>query len=184
VTEKSISLFDCGVSNQWEASNLHDRVQNLYEQVEQPEVEGAYMELTKEWNSQKTWNPMHGEEEQEEFISGDENGMSSVGEKPEIWTIQDKKTGQKVVVKNETITVTESTQVEHEGVDKSADIDETPIIKPTQEEQKGMSDNDDIDEYWHVSDASWAHCIRMQKQKNFKKGKVEFSIYKDARFVQ
>jgi len=29
-------------------------------------------------------------------------------------------------------------QVEHEGVDKSADIDETPIIKPTQEEQKGM----------------------------------------------
>jgi len=45
--------------------------------------------LTKEWNSQKTWNPMDSEEEQEEFISGDEDGMSSEGEKPKIFTIND-----------------------------------------------------------------------------------------------
>jgi len=47
----------------------------LYDHVEQPEVDRAYTELTKEWKSQKTWNPMDSEKEQEEFISGDEDGM-------------------------------------------------------------------------------------------------------------
>jgi len=56
--EKSNSLVDCGLSSQSKASNLHDRVQNLYEQVEQPEMEGADMESAKVWKSQMTWNPM------------------------------------------------------------------------------------------------------------------------------
>jgi len=51
------SLAGWGVCSQSKASNLHDRVQNLYEQVEQPEMEGAYMELSKMWKSQMTENP-------------------------------------------------------------------------------------------------------------------------------
>jgi len=81
---KSISL----------ASNSHDRVQNLYKQVDQLETEGTDMELAKVWNSQMTWNPMLCEKEQEKLISGDKDGMSSEGEKPKILTIQDEECGQ------------------------------------------------------------------------------------------
>jgi len=77
--EKSISLFDCVVSNQSEASNLHDSVQNLYEQVEHPEMKGADMELAKVWSSQMTWNPMLCKKDHK-FISGNNNGMSSESE--------------------------------------------------------------------------------------------------------
>jgi len=39
------------VSSQWEASNLHVRSQDLYEHVEQSEMERAYIELAEEWKS-------------------------------------------------------------------------------------------------------------------------------------
>jgi len=41
-----------------------------------------------------TWNPMNYKVEQEDLISGDENGMPSEGEKSEILTIQDEECGQ------------------------------------------------------------------------------------------
>jgi len=64
-------------------------------------MDRAYTELTEEWKSQMTWNPMDSEEEQEELIGGDENGMSSEGEKPEMLSIHDEGIVQKVDVKNE-----------------------------------------------------------------------------------
>jgi len=94
------SLVGCGVSIQSEASNLHDKVQKLYEQVDQPEMKGADMELAKVWKSQSTWNPMLCEKDHK-FISRDEDGMSSVDEKTGIVTIKDEERVQKVVVKHE-----------------------------------------------------------------------------------
>jgi len=96
--DRSASLVDDGVSSQSEASNLHERLQSMYEHVEQPEMELAYIELAKEWNSLVKWNPMDSEGEQDEFNSGDEDGMSREGEEPEILTILDEETVQKVVV--------------------------------------------------------------------------------------
>jgi len=61
--------------------------------VEQPEMEGADMELAKVWSSQMTWNPMLCEKDHT-FISGDKYGMSSEREKSEILTIQDEECGQ------------------------------------------------------------------------------------------
>jgi len=101
--EKYISLVDEGVSSQSDVSNSHDTLQRLYDHVEQPEMDRAHSELTKEWKSHKSWNPMDSEEEQQEFISGDEDGMSSEGDKPEILTIHDEEIVQKEKVKNELI---------------------------------------------------------------------------------
>jgi len=50
------------------------------EHVEQPEMELAYIELAKEWNSLVEWNSMNIEGEQDKFISGNEEGTSSEGE--------------------------------------------------------------------------------------------------------
>jgi len=41
--DRSASLVDDVVSSQSKASNLHDRSQNLYEHVEQPEMELVYI---------------------------------------------------------------------------------------------------------------------------------------------
>jgi len=94
-------LVDDVVSRQSEASNLHDRSQNVDEHVEQPEMELAYIELAKTWNYLVEWNSMDGEGERDEFISGDEVRTSSKGEETEILTIQDEERVQKVVVKKE-----------------------------------------------------------------------------------
>jgi len=88
-------------SSQSDASNSHDTLQRWYEHVELPEMEQAYIEWSKEWNSHKAWESMDSEEEQEELMRRDEDGMSSDGEKPEILTIRDKEHVQKVEVKNE-----------------------------------------------------------------------------------
>jgi len=98
--ERYNSLVDTGVSRRSDASISHDKLQRVYDYVEQPEMDRAYTMLTKEWKSQMTWNPMDSEEEQE-LISGDGNGMSSEGEKPEMLTIHDEEIVQKVDVKNE-----------------------------------------------------------------------------------
>jgi len=73
----------------------------VYDNVEQPEMDRAYTELTKGWKSQMTWNPMDSKKEQEELISEGEDGMSSEGEKPEMLTIHDEEIGKTVDVKNE-----------------------------------------------------------------------------------
>jgi len=46
--EISASLDDDAVSSQLEASNSHDKLHNLFEHVEQPEMDRAYIELAKE----------------------------------------------------------------------------------------------------------------------------------------
>jgi len=94
-------LVDDGVSSQSEASKLHEKLQNRYEHVEQPKIQLAYIELAKEWNSLVEWNPMDSEGEQGKFNSGDKNGMSREDEEPEILTILDEETVQKVVATNE-----------------------------------------------------------------------------------
>jgi len=80
-------LVDDGVSSQSEVSNLHDRSQKVYEHVEQPEMELAYIELAKEWNSSVEWNPIDSEGEQDEFISGDEEGTLSEVQEIKFLTI-------------------------------------------------------------------------------------------------
>jgi len=81
--KRSASLVDDGVSSQSEASNLHVRLQNLYEHVEQPEMERAYIELAKKWNS-----------------SGGGCGEEGECEDPQILTVLNE-TCQEVGVKNE-----------------------------------------------------------------------------------
>jgi len=48
--ERSAPMVDDGVSSQSEASNLHVILQDLYEHVDQSEMEQAYIELAEEWN--------------------------------------------------------------------------------------------------------------------------------------
>jgi len=99
--EKFISLVGTGVSSRSHVSNSHDTLQRVYDNVEKPKMDQAYTELTKEWKSQMTWNPMDSEEELEELICGGEDGMSSEGEKPEMLNIHDEEIVQKVDDKNE-----------------------------------------------------------------------------------
>jgi len=51
--ERSILLVDDGVPSQTVAFHSHGTLQKWYEHVEQPEMDRVYIELTKEWNSQK-----------------------------------------------------------------------------------------------------------------------------------
>jgi len=46
--EKFISMVDTGVSSQSDVSSSHDTLQEVYDNVKQPEMDRAYTELKKE----------------------------------------------------------------------------------------------------------------------------------------
>jgi len=97
-------MVNDGVYSQSDSFNLHDRSQNVDEHLGQPEMELVQIELAKK-KSLVEWNSMDGEGEQDEFISGNEEGTSSEGEETEILTIKDEERVQKVVVKKESRTL-------------------------------------------------------------------------------
>jgi len=96
--ERVIMSVDCPAATLSEVSTLQDRVE-LSSETSYPEMERAYDELTEDWNLQNMFSYMDSEEE--EFCSGDEDGILIKDEKLERVTLLKEEQAQKIEVQKE-----------------------------------------------------------------------------------